>query len=514
MKKLLIYIFICLSINSCSDYIDDAFLNPNNPTLVKPEEVLPAVMANIARGYQFDARFLSRYTQNWSLTTPGTSWDRMGYDPASDNAGEKWRTHYYTSGLNVLTMIKQGEESGKIEFSGAGNALMAHGWLTLTDYHGDVILSEAFNTSALTFKYDGQEAVYKKVIELADLAVKQLDQAIAKGAASPEFITADAWFNKGDLLKWKKYAQGIKAKALHRYSLKADYKPQEVIKAVDAALSSADDDQLIRFENNPRSTTSANFYGPIRQNLQAYRASDLIIRYMDGTANGGVIDPRMAYIFKPSTDGKFRGVKINIGESTSTLAAARTMNFYGFAVTTAPTGGIDTSARTYFKNTAPFPIMTYSELQFIKAEAAFRANDRALALESLRKAIQGNFDMFSKHYTGYKNFTQAEVTSFINSVVGTAAELNLTKIMVQKYVALWGWGFEETWVDMRRYKYNTTIYPTFEVPPTLYPDNVGKLVQRVRPRYNSEYLWNLEALKSVGAEKSDYHTVDMWFSQN
>jgi hypothetical protein len=517
MKKYILYLFAILGLCSCSDYIDEAFKNPNNPTVVNPEEVLPSVIANIARGYQFDSRFLGRYIQNWSLaSTSGGTWDRMGYDPGLDNGGEKWRSHYFTSGLNVLNMIKQGEESGKIEFAGAGNALMAHGWLTLTDYHGDVILKEAFNTSLLTFEYSPQEDVYKKVIELADLSISQFDQAISKGSASPEFVIGDAWFNKGDLVKWRKYAQGIKAKALHRYSLKSTYKPADVIKAVDAALSSANDDIMISFENNAKSSTSANFYGPIRQNMHAYRPSDLLIRYLDGTVLGPtVIDPRMSYIFKPSTDGKFRGIKINNVEGTSVPAAQKTFNFYGFQVLTAPTNGIiDTGARTFFKNTALFPIMTYSELQFIKAEAAFRSSDFNLANEAYKKGIQGSFDMYSKYYTGYSNFIPGAAASYIDKVAGQPSSLTLSKIMVQKYIALWGWGFEETWVDLRRYKYSPNVYPTWELPTALYPDNVSKPVQRVRPRYNSEYLWNLEALKKIGGDKADYHTYEMWFSQN
>jgi hypothetical protein len=515
MKLYILIIITILSISSCSDYIDDAFQNPNAPTVVKPEEVLPSVIANIARGYQFDSRFLGRYVQNWALTTPGVTWDRMGYDPNSDNGGEKWRSHYWTSGLNVLTMIKQGEEEGKIEFAGAGNAIMAHGWLTLTDYHGDAILDDAFNTSLLIFKYNSQEEIYKKVLELADLSISQLDQAIAKGSPSPEFVLGDQWMNKGDLLKWKKYAQGIKAKVFHRYSLKSTYKPAEVIKAVDAALSSANDDILINFENNARSTASANFFGPVRQNMQAYRPSDLIIRYMDGTVLGPtVIDPRMAFIFKPSTDGKFRGIKNILGEATSVPAAQKTNNFFGFPVTSAPVGGIDTASRTFFKNTAPYPIMTYAELQFIKAEAAFKAGDLPLAHEAYKKGIQGSFDMFSKHFTGYTNFIPGATASYIDKVAGLPSSLTLSKIMIQKYIALWGWGFEETWVDLRRFKYSPDIYPKWEFPASIYPDNLGKPVQRVRPRFNSEYLWNLEALKKVGGDKADYHTYEMWFSQN
>ena len=94
--------------------------------------------------------------------------------------------------------------------------------------------------------------------------------------------------------------------------------------------------------------------------------------------------------------------------------------------------------------------------------------------------------------------------------------LTISKIMCQKYVALWGWGFIENWVDMRRYNYDEiNIYPTYRrIPITeLYPDNAGKLAERIRPRYNSEYLWNVDALTAVGGFQPEYHTKKVWFSQ-
>jgi hypothetical protein len=44
-------------------------------------------------------------------------------------------------------------------------------------------------------------------------------------------------------------------------------------------------------------------------------------------------------------------------------------------------------------------------------------------------------------------------------------------------------------------------------------DNGGKSVQRLRPRYNSEYVWNRESLDRIGGNNPDYHTKEMWFSQ-
>lgn len=510
MKKLL-YIILALSFASCEKYVDDAYLNPNASTVAAPGTVLPPIIANMARGYHFDSRYLGRYVQYWGTTAADNSWSRMGYSPGSDAGGEKWRTHYWNSGLNVLNMIEDGEAEGKPEFAGAGNAILAHGWLTLTDYHGDVILKEAFNTSALTFKYDSQEEVYQKVLELCDVAIAKFDEAIAKGGAAPDFITGDEYLNKGDLIKWKKYVYGIKAKTLHRYSLKSSYQPDEVIKAVDQAMTSPSDDVVITFENNPAFSASANFFGQRRQNLQSYRMTDLVVRYMDGTVFGK-FDPRLSYLIKPSTDGVFRGVKVGVGEPSSTPADKKTFNFFGFA--SSSTASTEAEARSYFKNQAPYPIMTYVELQFIKAEAAFIKGDKTTALACYKKAIQGSFDMLTNYLDGYVPYTQAQVDEYINAVSPASAnELTISQLMMQKYIALWGFGFEETWVDMRRYKYSTDVYKTLEVPDPLYPDNSGKLVYKVRPRYNSEYLWNVDELKRIGGDQPDYHTGSIWFAE-
>jgi hypothetical protein len=99
--------------------------------------------------------------------------------------------------------------------------------------------------------------------------------------------------------------------------------------------------------------------------------------------------------------------------------------------------------------------------------------------------------------------------------------LTLSHIMLQKYIAMYGHGLVETWVDLRRYHYNADedngnpVYADF-TPPSgvqLYVNNNNKLVYRARPRYNSEYLYNVAELDRIGALALDYHTKEMWFSQ-
>jgi hypothetical protein len=41
-------------------------------------------------------------------------------------------------------------------------------------------------------------------------------------------------------------------------------------------------------------------------------------------------------------------------------------------------------------------------------------------------------------------------------------------------------------------------------------DNNGKPVYRIRPRYNSDYVWNRSELEKIGGLALDYHTKPMW----
>ena len=92
--------------------------------------------------------------------------------------------------------------------------------------------------------------------------------------------------------------------------------------------------------------------------------------------------------------------------------------------------------------------------------------------------------------------------------------------MLQKYLALYGYGFVETWCDLRRYHYNLDKDPDTGLPvfrnfiiPILSSVNGGLYVQRVRPRFNSEYVWNIAELNRIGALQNNYHTKPMWFSE-
>jgi hypothetical protein len=170
--------------------------------------------------------------------------------------------------------------------------------------------------------------------------------------------------------------------------------------------------------------------------------------------------------------------------------------------------------------------MTYHELQFIKAEAALLKRDKGTAFIAYQNAITSHFDFVNAMNTGTNNYipiSATERTSYLTStaVKQTAAALTLTDVMQQKFIGNWGWNFLEQWCDLRRYHYYDTdpetslpVFNGFQLITTFSTLNQGSnLAYRVWPTNFSEFDWNRDALRKIGALSTNYHTLEMWFSQ-
>jgi hypothetical protein len=505
----------------CENFLD-VNENPNAPQRVSANLYLPPILHWVATSEQFDGRFIGRYTQNWTLPSGATlasTWDRMGYDPSSDNGGQLWRDVYWSIGQNLVDMMEIAEREQRWDLLGIGYAIKAWGWLKLTDVHGELIIKQAFDQTRFQFDYDSQEFAYQETIRLLDEAIKNLQRT--DGAVDAGFLSRFDRVYSGDRTRWLKFAYGLKAMALNHFSNKAAYRPQDVIAAVDLSFTSNADDALLPYSGTSADNADANFWGPRRNNITNYRQTNFVVNLMNGTAFGGVVDPRMSRMLSPSPDGQFRGRDNQVG-TTALPAAQLPNNFFGYV----GTAGAGQPSRYLFADRSRFPIMTYSQLQFIKAEAAFRSGNRAVALQAYTNGVSSHLDFVNaRNLDDGQAVTQisaAERNAFLSNpaIIPSASGLTLTHIMSQKYIAQWAWGHVETWMDMRRYNYTgldpqtgQQIYPGFQTPTVLYPDNDGKIVQRIRARFNSEYVWNRAALDVIGGLALDFHTKPLWITQ-
>lgn len=525
------------------------FLNVNSDpdTTQAPSvsSVFPAMLAGIPRGIQFDARYVGKYIQNWltMANNNGDVWDTHSYIANSDASGDIWRQAYFGLGKNLDYIIVDALRDKRYDYAGAAMSLKAYMFQTATDYHGEIIFKEAFKENTYYFKYDTQDVVYQGVDSLCRLAIKYLE--MAEAVKSTNTLALGDYSYNGDVTKWKRFTYGILARNWNHLSNKSSYNADSVIKYCNNSLTGLADDFLIPFDASKNDDT--NFFGPYRDNLTLFRQSNFMVQLLDGTTLAGNSwtnnrDPRISHMLSTSADtsgtnnGGYRGVSPGLGDPLS--ASTSGVNFrrrvpvlWADSTIGNPSAGAFLDNGKYlFKNKAVMPVMTYSEIQFIKAEAEFRKNNRDAALISYTNGINAHFDFINKSYGSLRGasniFTGAPISAaqrsayfLSDNVKKTGATLTMTDIMLQKYISGWAWNWVETWVDLRRFHYTDLdpqtgqqVFKNFTLP-TLAGVNLGKTVQRVRPRFNSEYVWNLDQLRLFGGDKTDYHTYEMWFSK-
>ena len=239
-------------------------------------------------------------------------------------------------------------------------------------------------------------------------------------------------------------------------------------------------------------------------------------------------------------------------------------SYYGRNNVSQFTGAVhDGIGRWIYRDNAPYILTTYAELQFVLAEAYWKLGQTAEAFEAFKRGVQGDME-FTERYIypgdegsptggdkiepGVFNTLAAEYVAgpFVNGLT----DFSLSHIMMQKWIALYPWGAPEAWTDMRKYHFDinytgeipstgngwtevtvdnkpetdpTKVYKGFYLEPAQVQNrrgsydqrNQGSPAYRIRPRFNSEYMWNLNslgALKPISGTADNYHTSIPWFA--
>lgn len=251
--------------------------------------------------------------------------------------------------------------------------------------------------------------------------------------------------------------------------------------------------------------------------------------------------------------GSFTGTTGPIGTASS---------FYGRNARPSPDN--DGIGKWLYRDNAPYILTTYAEIQFCLAEALWKTGDKNGAFEAFKKGVKADLEFTGKYLypgtTGGKGgdkITKAAYNTLANEYAAgpyvdglPIADFSLSHIMMQKWVALYPWGAPEAWVDMRKYHYDikytgeypsngngwtnvaldqkwnsdpTRVYKGLYMAPAQVAGrkgsynllNEGSPEYRLRPRYNSEYMWNLpslEVLRPISGTAPNYHTSIPWFA--
>ncbi|WP_020531793.1 SusD/RagB family nutrient-binding outer membrane lipoprotein [Flexithrix dorotheae] len=476
IRNLAFYILLLMGFSSCEEYLDindDPYL----PQTAPPALYLPQVIYSMAEGDMFDSRYVGSITQNWSYGGTGYFSDRHG---SSYYSGvQKFRNHYWTIGSNLNQMVVQAEEAGQPVYAGIAKIIRAYSWQITTDHHGELPYVQAWDNTLTQFDYDSQEFIYGEILKLCDEGIEMLGNL--SGEIDPDFAASDYLYN-GDIEKWIKFGYAIKARNLGHLSNKNTFNPDMVISMVDQSFGNVTDNASVQFAGESSATSS--FMGPSRGNFNFRYPSSLFVSYLDGTYSGGVEDPRLTLMLNPDENGEYTGIPPTVGDT-----AGIATTFYG---------------KYIFNDSDPYPLISYFELQFIKAEAAFIKGDKGTAFSAFVEGVKSHME--------FAGAEAAAISDFIaNGLPANADALSLSDIMTQKYIALFT--NNETWSDLRRYDYSSEVFKGFTLPEELTVTNDGKPAERWYPRQYSEVDWNSDALEEIGGLEPDFNTKPVWFTE-
>jgi Starch-binding associating with outer membrane len=438
MKNILKYIkllIVVLLLTSCEDYLD-VNVDPNNPTTVTPDLVLPVAQkytANLIQGSDAGGRRANTlgnmFMYNWSQSD-GFAWypDEFKYNLTSSFYSRIF-SDSYTQALKQYQLLTQ-LESEYDNYKAIGMIMKAYHFQLLVDFYGDVPYSEALlRKENATPIYDDAAFIYSDLLIQLTTAIN----IIKDGSNLIEVGGDDAMFG-GDMNEWMQFANTLKLRIAVRSS-----------NSVAIAETFADDAGFISTDVlvNPgyskdegKQNPFWNLYGEDASDVltltsKATCASDYILDYLTSTG-----DPRIDYLYEKPAAGHLGVVQGLLDYDTPVFDA-----FIPENVSNIGPGILKSEAMGA-------NIFTLAESYFNQAEAALAQASLGDAQTFYENGIEASFD-----YLGTPNAASYYVQN-IQNVSWTASSSKLEAIITQKWIATNGLTAEQSWFD-----YSRTGYP-------------------------------------------------------
>ncbi len=493
---------LVLALGACDQGLTNVNQNPNAPTSVSPQYMLPTVLERVV-GY---------------VAMPfGTDWDDWAQQTAqiqypAETVGEvrpgvtsnNWDNLYASDLKNIQAIIQDGKDGGFANVEAVGMIWRAFTFSQITDEWGDIPYSAALQGATnITPKYDTQQDVYTGMLQNLTTAVGML------GASDQgdDFGSGDLFYGN-DWTEWKKFANSLRMRLAMRLSqVDPATAESEFVKAYNAGgfTSNADNAQLPWAGGN-------NYGNPWWENCLCGNGSrdDNSVSKTLVDSLLSLNDPRLKFYAEPTANdsaatvgGTFDGQPYN-GRTNGKIPEDHAFSWYS-------------RIGNYWRadgETTPSIVMDYSEVLFLEAEAAWRGWINADPATLYNEAVAAAFDMYTA--TGYPTApTAAERDAYLQNprVVYNTSDANaaFAQIQLQKWISLYMVGME-AWSNWRRVR-----IPNLVPGPSL-ADGVGGIsIIPVREPYPSDEqsLNNDNLMAAVAQQGGGLSLVtNMWWDTN
>lgn len=420
-NKILSFLLILLVLNACETF-DEINTNPNQATDASIQVIYPAVTAAFVYGINGESAQFTSILMQYLTGILGDQQQVNNYAFVVDMSDATWN-RFYTNCLNNIRIIKRkSEEQGAFHYLGAAKIMEAIIIGYSVDLWNDIPYTEALDLVNFPQpRFDNAAGLYQRVQTLLDEGIEDLNRESVTSPSTNDLIyraNSETLWRQNSRPRWIMLARAMKAR-YHNHLSKVD--PQgsalATLAAIDAGTFNSNADQ-------PRVTFGSEFAGPWFPFFQTtfgennVGISQRFIDLLRDRVAPGVDDPRLVRYVAPTTGGLYVGVP-----NGSTFRPTGTVN-----------PGLYVSSRE-----APTPVLNFSELKFIEAEAALRAGQPARAATAHNVAVAASL----QRVTGTAN--AAYLARYGSE---TATTITLEKIIEEKHIDLFLQ--PEAWVDWRR----------------------------------------------------------------
>ena len=421
-NNILAALLVTLLIGACTKDFDETNANPNAPEQVPGTTLL---LSGITTGI-FTANSYYEFHAGGLLPTASPLWCQHYTMTGYNNVDKYAVTPFdfvvewpgvYSGALQDLQALIADPKNGD-NLRAAAMVMRAFLFSVQADLYGDIPYFSALDVAnTVQPEYNSQESIYK------DLTA-QLAQAAGLFDLNGDALGSGDVLYGGDVLKWKKLANTLRARLLNRYKhldATAAQRLQTLLNdpaGFPVFESNADNAALVPTGEQP-------YVSPVYQ-LLTVSANNAIPVYASSATMIDILkslnDPRLPVYAEPTTLGDFIG-----RENGSTLPLSTdSVSFIGKYFTANPQ--------------LPIPVLNYAELLFIKAEAL---NDRQAYLDGIAAAMSP--------------FNLVPDDTYLDAAKSAWNANPLEAIIKQKWIALFLNG-NEAYTEFRRTGYPSEIH--------------------------------------------------------
>ncbi len=471
----LIPVLLTILLVSCTKNFEEINTDPNRVNRISPGTLLNPILYEVG---SFNMRKADDFTFNLmqdALPFPSTSGGIHRYD-VSENSGNSTWTTYYRWLTNVKEMYTAAVDQKDPNYQAIALTLNAMIYANLTDCFGDIPMEEAArgDEGILRPKFTSQQKVYEKII--ADL-----DSANNLYLTTKSMIYGTEMLYLNNVSNWKRFTNSLQMRLLLRLSKRTEMGSLVKLKSIIdnpakyPVFTANDQAAVIKLSG------VTPFVSPWGRAIDftTFRAAGLFFTNNLNDFN----DPRRDKILTQARNKAgtssigYKGIPSGYAGSDSQFDyIPSNMNI---ALATAPMSVV---------------LMSYAEVEMIKAEAEFRNNNTVAAKAAYEKGVKASIEQWGA-ITPSDYFTNLKA----------AYNGTLERIMLQKYYALFFTDFQQ-WFEYRR-----TGFPVLPVGAGMLNNQIMPVRYRYPPSVQSTNNENYN--NAVTAMGGDNINIKVWWEK-